>query len=128
MNTGESIHFRCWYCGKRYMVKRERSGEHRRCSCGRRVRVPKYSWGNCRAKSLVDWLVEAIVYAGGGALLGFCLACLMLATFPFVIAPRSRLLFVTLPMVGFLVGLFGGEQGIGWLGRSLRRHEEKLRH
>jgi hypothetical protein len=31
------------------------------------LRVPKRNGGYCRVKTLVDWMVEAVVYGGGGA-------------------------------------------------------------
>ena len=51
----------------------------RRPRFSRAIRVPRRSGGNCRVKTLVDRLVEAVVCGGGGALLGFCLAILILS-------------------------------------------------
>ena len=64
------IAFRCWYCGRRYSVPEKRVGERIVCTCKHPLRVPKRSGGRCRIKTLTDWVVEAAVYGGGGALLG----------------------------------------------------------
>ena len=73
------IRFRCWYCNKRYAVADERIGTRITCTCERLVRVPKRNGGPCRVRTPIDYLVEAIVYGGGGALLGLGLALLILA-------------------------------------------------
>ena len=67
--TMAMIHFRCWYCGRNFAVAKARAGERLTCgSCQSRLRVPRASGGNSRSRSLVDFLVEAVVYGGGGAL------------------------------------------------------------
>src|SRR5437879_2951218 len=86
------IQFRCWYCNKH--LARPTVGERFMCACGHQLRVPPRNFGNSRSKSLTDWLVEALVYGGGGALLGLGLALAMLAVFV---------------RVGFrMVGIWGG--------------------
>ena len=64
------IAFRCWYCGKRYAVAEARVGERLTCTCRHPLRVPKRNGGNSRVKTATDWLVEVLVYGGGGAFLG----------------------------------------------------------
>jgi hypothetical protein len=120
------INFRCWYCNRRYTKTEDRIGEQLTCSCERRLRVPARDGGNCRVRSLADWLVEAAVYGGGGALLGFGLAVLLLR---WVYVGSAMWLWYEwsliagLVLVGFLAGLFGGEAGVNWVGRMIRDHE-----
>lgn len=115
------IQFRCWFCNRRYTVSDMRVGERIVCNCERTIRVPKKSGGYSRAKTLVDWVVEAVVYGGGGALLGLGLALLIVA----VTRIRAALvLLAVLPTIGLLIGLFGGERGINWIGRQIRDVEE----
>src|SRR5205085_1398270 len=100
------IAFRCWYCNRAYTLPEARSGERILCTCKNPLRIPKRSGGNCRIKTLVDRLVEAVVYGGGGGLLGFGLGALIcLQVYP------KALLYVgpALALPGFLIGLLGGE-------------------
>ena len=103
------IQFRCWYCNKRYSRSNERVGEQFTCTCRNLLRVPKYDGGNCRVKTITDWLVEALVYGGCGGGLGLGLAILILSQFRWVMFIESSwaLIFV-LTLVGFLIGTFGG--------------------
>src|SRR5690349_6231267 len=104
-----------------------RAGEVLTCSsCQHRLRVPKATGGNSRSRSLTDFLVEAVVYGGGGALLGFGVGVVLTAEFHLgLITGRSRLITLALTLAGFLIGLFGGERGINWLGRLLRERTER---
>jgi hypothetical protein len=118
------IQFRCWYCHRRYAVEGRRAGESFACSCKHLLRVPRRSGGNCRVKSAVDWLVEGVVYGGGGALLGLVLALLLLSQVPgAALVRRGWLLIPGLTLAGFLFGLLGGERGVNWVGRQLRERE-----
>ena len=122
------ITFRCWYCGRRYAVAESRVGERISCSCKHDLKVPRRSGGRCKVRRPVDWLVESVVYGGGGALLGFGLAM--------VIAFQTRyfrvggglelvgILTAALTVAGFLFGVLGGERGINWIGRLIREREE----
>jgi hypothetical protein len=39
--------------------------------------------------------------------------------------PRELLLLApALPLLGFLGGLFGGERGVNWVGRTIREREQ----
>jgi hypothetical protein len=119
------IQFRCWYCNKRYSMPEARIGDQFSCACRQLLRVPKYRDGNSRVKTPVDWLVEALVYGGGGAALGVGLGLLILSQwrgmgtleFGWVLLPALGLL-------GFLFGLLGGERGINWIGRMIREQEQ----
>lgn len=123
------IQFRCWYCGRSYLVADERRGERRECGCGRQLRVPPRSGGNSKARSAVDWLIEIVVYGGGGALLGLGLGLLLVGSVPPVPVgagvPRRALLLAGCAVGGLLVGTFGGEAGINWIGRLIRRREQR---
>ncbi len=118
------VEFRCWYCNRRFVKSDKRIGERFTCNCKRMLRVPKRNGGYCRVKTLGDWIIEAVVYGGGGALLGFgfavlCISRLLVRTHPLaMIAPVAGL-----TLFGFLFGLFGGERGINWIGRLIRGSE-----
>jgi hypothetical protein len=119
-----TIQFRCWYCHRRYSVPEQRIGQEITCSCQRRLRVPRKSGGACRIKTALDWVIEIVVYGGGGALLGFGLAVLVVSQ----VGRRMLFLditwFLVLPtLIGFLVGALGGERGINWIGRLIRGRE-----
>src|SRR5436305_10403440 len=118
------ISFRCWFCNKAYIVKDNRVGERIECSCGRRLRVPKRTGGNSRARTASDWLIEGLVYGGGGAFLGFGLALLLLVPVRgMALMAQFVVLVPALTVLGFLVGLFGGEPAINWIGRLIRDHQ-----
>src|SRR5262245_22337230 len=125
------IEFRCWYCNKRYKVPEERVGEQLDCSCQNRLRGPRRRGGRCRIKSLSDWLVEAVVYGGGGALVGFGLAALILGQVAgrsgagAAVGARGWPIFVGLTLLGFVLGTLGGERGITWIGEMIRDQEKK---
>lgn len=116
------ISFRCWYCRRGYVVADDRRGTRRECGCGRRLRVPARSGGDSRVRSALDWLIEVVVYGGGGALLGFGLALVLIAAAPpFVLGWRRRVAVIGgLTLLGLLVGTFGGEAGVNWIGRMIR--------
>jgi hypothetical protein len=125
------IAFRCWYCGKGYVVAERRVGERIHCTCRRALRVPKRDGGNSRVKTPTDWLVEVVVYGGGGAFLGCGLAFLILSQLPRLTGRGTGLLEVGwafvggLTLLGFLFGALGGERGINWVGRMIREREDR---
>jgi hypothetical protein len=121
------IQFRCWYCNKRYTMPEQRIGDRLPCTCKNLLRVPRRNNGYCRVKSVTDWLVEAVVYGGGGAFLGFGLAVLILSQSRGLIVTRrgSWALLATLTLAGFLAGLLGGERGLNWVGRMIRDRENQ---
>jgi hypothetical protein len=119
------IQFRCWYCNKRYAVPEKRVGERLTCTCKYALRVPQRSGGNSRSKTAVDWLVEAVVYGGGGGLLGLGLAILILSKVRFLLFLEPAWLFIAvLTLTGILAGALGGERGVNWIGRMIRDREE----
>jgi hypothetical protein len=118
------IKFRCWYCNKSYSVASERAGERMVCSCQSRLRIPYQSGGNCRHRSLGDWIIELVVYGGGGALLGFLFALVLLSKAYFLPGLRSSWLLVLIcTSFGFVAGTLLGEAGVNWVGRIIRDHE-----
>src|SRR5262249_18605859 len=121
------IYFRCWYCDRGFSMPPERAGEVLTCSsCRHRLRVPRTTGGNSRSRSLTDFIVEAVVYGGGGALLGFGAGLVPPCQSRVGLIPgRPRLFILGLTLTGFLIGLFGGERGINWLGRLLRERTDR---
>ena len=119
------ITFRCWYCGRRFAVAESRIGERLTCTCKHLLKVPGRSGGRSKVRRPVDWLVESVVYGGGGALLGFGLAMLVVVRLPlFRVGGRWETVAV-LTVAGFLLGVLGGERGINWVGRLIREREER---
>src|SRR5262249_50250058 len=118
---GAMIQFRCWYCNKRYAVPEQRVGERITCTCSYLLRVPKRSGGICRIKTLTDWIIETVLYGGGGALLGFGLAVLILSQLRLM--RLGWMLILVCTAAGFLLGSLGGERGIEWIGRIIRDRE-----
>jgi hypothetical protein len=118
------IQFRCWFCNKRYAVADQRAGERMMCTCARPVRVPKQNGGSSKVRTATDWVVEIILCGGGGALLGACLAFVIISRIqlPAILLGRWYLL-AGLTLVGFLVGAFGGMRGLDWIGRKIRDRE-----
>jgi hypothetical protein len=103
------------------------------CSCGSDLRVPRYSGGKCRIKTLTDWAVEAVVYGGGGGFLGAGVGLLLsMGVFGIGVgyggSSTGMGVFILswgliggLACLGFLVGLFFGERGINFIGRLIRK-------
>jgi hypothetical protein len=118
------IQFRCWYCNKHLTRPESAVGERFTCSCAHRLRVPRRNFGNSRAKTGLDWLIEGVVYGGGGAELGGGLGVVLVAALARMYLFRLGIFLIPLlTLAGFLVGLFGGERGINWLGRMIRGNE-----
>ena len=125
------IKFRCWYCNKYHSAPEQRIGQQITCSCKYPLRIPRRSGGSCKVRRPVDWVVEVVVHAGGGGLLGLGLAVLILSQLRLgdgersVGLPGGKYLIVGLTAAGFFIGLFGGERGINWIGRMIREWEER---
>jgi hypothetical protein len=119
------ILFRCWKCHRKYTKPDAAVGERFPCSCDNVLRVPKRSGGNCRVKTLVDRLVEAVVCGGGGALLAFGLAVLVLSRMPIRAAFFGSEWFVTgMTLGGGVLGALFGERAIDWIGQIIRDREQ----
>lgn len=122
------VEFRCWYCNRKHKMPHDRIGSRFTCACSYPLRVPRYSGGKCRIKSVADWAVEAIVYGGGGALLGLCLGLLAVALLLYGGIGRDFvavgwILVASLTSIGLFIGLIFGERGINWIGRLIRSAE-----
>ncbi len=115
------IQFRCWFCNRGYYKPDDQAGTKFECGCGRHVKVPKRSGGSSKAHSLLDWLVESLVYGGAGALIGFVLSIAIFSRIPLVRKPTEVTLAMT--AAGLLAGALFGERGINWIGRKLRDRE-----
>jgi hypothetical protein len=90
------------------------------------LRIPKKSNGPSRDRSWGDFAIEAVVYGGGGALLGFLGAFVVLFQFQAIAFIRQpRLVIGLCTLLGFLIGLFGGEAGINWIGRRMRDWQQR---
>jgi hypothetical protein len=116
------IAFRWWYCNRRHSRPEAEAGRRFACGCRHKLKVPHRSGGRCRVRTPLDWLVEVVVYGGGGGLIGFVTG-LMVARFVYVGGVRWKLI-AGLTVAGFLVGAVGGEPGINWLGRLVRERVE----
>jgi hypothetical protein len=116
------IVFRCWKCHRKFSKLDSKIGQTLVCNCGETIRIPKVSFGKSRIKTITDRVVEAVVCGGGGALLGFLLAIVILAKFRFFRwGPWELIPALT---IGFgLIGFFLGERGIDWIGDRIREHE-----
>jgi hypothetical protein len=121
------IAFRCWYCGKTYLVKEDQIGVVRECSCSSRIKVPADNGGNSRSRTFLEWLIEISVYGGGGALLGFGLALLLLRWMYMTVGRGVFALRILggCTLAGFIAGAIFGEAGITWVGQFIREYEEK---
>ena len=117
------ILFRCSSCGKRYSVADGRIGELLTCSCGQHLKVPRVSGGSAKYRTWGDLGIELLVYGTGGGLLGFGLG-LLIASQIYYGFRKSWLIIVGLTLAGFLIGGFGGERGINWIGRMIRDREQ----
>jgi hypothetical protein len=112
------IRFRCWYCNRKHVAGWDQVGERRVCNCGERYRVPRRAGIARRDKRLLDWVLEFVIYGGGGGFLG--------GLFGVVILSRARtrswevmaLVIGGLACFGFLAGALFGERGINWLGEQ----------
>jgi hypothetical protein len=115
------IQFRCWFCNRAYLKPDEQAGAKFECGCGHRAKVPKRSGGSSKTRSLLDWLVESLVYGGTGALIGFVLSIMIFSRIPLVRRPSEAVAAFT--AFGLLVGVLFGERGINWIGQKLRDRE-----
>lgn len=115
------ISFRCWFCNRAFVKPDEQVGLRFECGCGRRVKVPRRSGGSSKTFSPLDWLLEAVIYGGAGALIGFGLSVAILSRL--FVFRRSTDIIIAVTVFGFAVGTVFGERGINWIGQKLRDRE-----
>src|ERR1022692_2789919 len=106
-----TIRFRCSWCNKRHAVGGDQVGVRLACTCGERMRVPRWSGMSSRDKRLSDWCIETLVYGGGGAVVGFLagIAVIITARKPgYWNAPGWELASIVgaATLIGFSAGLF----------------------
>ena len=93
------------------------------CECNDRE---KRNGGNCRIKTPLDWFMEAVLYGGGGGLLGLGLALVIMSqSRGLMIAGRGWIVLAGFTLTGLLAGLLGGERGIRWIGQKIRDRESR---
>jgi hypothetical protein len=117
------IRFRCWKCRRKYAKAAAKIGTTFKCSCDYLVRVPKKDGGNCRVKTVTDYVVEAVLCGGGGALLGFLISLVLVGRFLRFVRGGFWLIPGMTIACG-LIGFFGGERAIDYLGDMLRENEK----
>ncbi|MFM8272118.1 MAG: hypothetical protein ACKODX_07245 [Gemmata sp.] len=115
------ISFRCWFCNRGFLKPTAQAGAKFECSCGRRVQVPGRSGKSSKPLAIGDRLLEALIYGGACALIGFALSVAVFARLPFVRRPTEIVIAFTL--CGLAVGTICGERGINWIGQKLRDRE-----
>jgi hypothetical protein len=115
----DSIRFDCLNCGTRYIVPKTSIGRSYVCRCGRETIIPQTSTVGMARVTWWDFFIGRLVYAGGGALIGFLIAFGLMARIGPLKAGYLGLLLW--PLGGFLLGLLIGEPFINWLGRTFRR-------
>lgn len=116
------IRFKCWYCNKTYHKPEVKIRTRFLCTCKHTLKVPRRDNGNCRTRTALDWLIEIVVYGGGGALLGFLFGLLIVSRI-FLFWQGKRVILL-LTLAGFLFGVIGGERGINLIGRWMRDRSE----
>lgn len=113
------IHFRCWKCHRKYQKPDSKIGTKFLCACQYELRVPNRDGGNCRVRTILDRLIEAVLCGGGCALLGFIAS--------FLILSRSLLytwpVLVGVTLVCGLCGVLGGEFALDAIGNWMRSQE-----
>ena len=115
------ISFRCWFCNRAFVKPDEQIGGRFECGCGRRVKVPGRSGGSSKSFSLLDWLLEALIYGGAGAVIGFGLSVAILSRL--IVFRRPADVIIAATALGFVAGTLFGERGVNWLGQKLRDRE-----
>ena len=115
MGNKGKIRFRCWYCNRKHVAGWDTVGDCRVCNCGERYRVPRRDGVSKRAKTVLDWILEFVIYGGGGAflcgLLGFAIAARVRGNW------EVRVMIIGgMTLGGFLIGALFGERGINVIG------------
>ncbi len=119
------IQFRCSSCGKRYGMAENRIGNLLTCTCGQHLKVPRSSGASAKYRTWGDLFIELLVYGVGGGLLGFGLGVLIASQIARAGGARLWPMIAGLTLAGFLIGGFGGERGIHFIGKMIRDREER---
>jgi hypothetical protein len=119
----ERVRFRCWKCRHRFSVARHRAGEKLQCDCGEDVRVPGCDHGNCRVRTIVGRVVEAVLCGGGCALLGFLAVVYVFPLLGFRLFAEGIWPGAAVAGGCGLFGLLLGERVIDRIGAFLRARE-----
>jgi hypothetical protein len=120
----ERVRFRCWKCRHRFSVARNRVGDKLQCDCGEDVRVPDGDHGNCRVRTLLDRLIEAILCGGGCALIGFLAVVYAFPVIGVRVFPSEIAFGGAAVAIGCgLFGLLLGERALDLIGAFLRARE-----
>jgi hypothetical protein len=123
-SPSERVRFRCWKCRHRFSVARNRVGDKLQCDCGEDVSVPAFDHGNCRVRTSLDRLVEALLCGGGCALLGFCAVTFAFPPLGFWLFAEGILSGAAVVAIGCgLFGLLLGERALDMIGAFLRARE-----
>ena len=120
----ERVRFRCWKCRHRFGVARSQVGRTLQCDCGENVRVPSVDHGNCRVRTILDRLIEALLCGGGCALLGFLAVMFAFPPLGLYLFGQGMIPGATAVAIG--CGLFGvllGERALDMVGAFLRARE-----
>jgi hypothetical protein len=119
------IRFRCWKCRRKYSKAAAKIGTTFKCSCDYLIRVPKRNDGNCRVKTFADYVIEAVLCGGAGAMFGFFLSLLIVGRMRFFVPVQGAFLLVPLLTIGCaIIGFFGGMRTIDFFGDMFRRQDD----
>lgn len=117
------ILFRCPSCGKNYSVANERIGELLMCGCKQDLKVPRRSGQSAKYRTWSALFIETLIYGGGGAMIGLLFGIVLVSQIPTF--RTGKYVIAVLTFAGLLVGTFGGERGINWIGRKIRDREQR---
>src|SRR5262249_21980912 len=114
-----------WKCRRKHAKPVDKIGTQFKCSCDYDLRVPTKDDGNCRIKTVGDYVIEAVLCGGGGALLGFLLGAVIVSRIWLFDYWISVWLIAILTISFGLVGFVGGERAIDVIGDMIRRQEQE---
>jgi hypothetical protein len=117
------IRFRCWKCRRKYAKAAAKIGTTFQCSCDYVIRVPKKDDGNCRVKTIADYVIEAVLCGGGGAIFGFFISLVLVGRYLRFVQGAFWVVPVVTIVCG-LIGFFGGERAIDFFGDMMRREDD----